>query len=297
MAVSAAGNVGIGVANPTSKLEIAAQDGLKIEGFEPFMTLRDGNSGFQAKIQAAHGDVAFFTDDGSVPSVIMKKIAPGTSALLINAQDGLQIAGFQPFMTLTDTNNNSTRLARIQNANGDLFFSTNSGVATGTAAIVVHDGSGDVEVNGNLTVAEGKDITLAGADCAEDFGIGANTVVEPGTVMVVGEEGILSPSSTSYDKRVAGVISGAGTFRPGLVFDRQQTDAVRQPLALIGKVYCKVDANYGPIEVGDLLSTSDTPGHAMKVGDPAKAFGTVIGKALRSHGEGTGLIPILVALQ
>jgi hypothetical protein len=85
----------------------------------------------------------------------------------------------------------------------------------------------------------------------------------------------LPAATTQYD----GVISGAGTFRPGLVFDRHQTDAVRLPLALIGKVYCKVDANYGRIEVGDLLSTSDTPGHAMKVGDPAKAFGTVIGKA------------------
>jgi hypothetical protein len=69
------------------------------------------------------------------------------------------------------------------------------------------------------------------------------------------------------------------------------------PIALIGKVYCKVDANYGAIEVGDLLTTSPTLGHAMKAVDPIKAFGSVIGKALRPLDSGEGLIPILIALQ
>jgi hypothetical protein len=69
------------------------------------------------------------------------------------------------------------------------------------------------------------------------------------------------------------------------------------PIALMGKVYCKVDASYGAIEVGDLLTTSPTPGHAMKADDPMKAFGSVIGKALRPLAIGEGLIPILIALQ
>jgi hypothetical protein len=49
--------------------------------------------------------------------------------------------------------------------------------------------------------------------------------------------------------------------------------------------------------MGDLLTTSPTPGHAMKADDPLKAFGAVIGKALRPLDEGEGLIPILIALQ
>jgi hypothetical protein len=69
------------------------------------------------------------------------------------------------------------------------------------------------------------------------------------------------------------------------------------PVSLMGKVYCKVDAQYAPIEVGDLLTTSPTPGHAMKAADPLKAFGTIVGKALRPLAAGKGLIPILVALQ
>ena len=71
----------------------------------------------------------------------------------------------------------------------------------------------------------------------------------------------------------------------------------RIPIALSGKVYCKVDAEPSPIQIGDLLTTSETPGHAMKAEDPFKAFGAVLGKALRALGAGQGLIPILVALQ
>ena len=80
--------------------------------------------------------------------------------------------------------------------------------------------------------------------------------------MVINEEGALQQSRQAYDKRVAGVISGAGDFRPGLVLDKQQSEGNRMPIALLGKVYCKVDARYTAIEVGDLLTTSPTPGHA-----------------------------------
>jgi hypothetical protein len=58
-----------------------------------------------------------------------------------------------------------------------------------------------------------------------------------------------------------------------------------------------VDAESGAIAVGDLLTTSDTPGHAMKAQDPERAFGAVIGKALAPLRDGRDLIPILVALQ
>jgi hypothetical protein len=62
-------------------------------------------------------------------------------------------------------------------------------------------------------------------------------------------------------------------------------------------VYCKVDAQLSRVEVGSLLTTSSTPGHAMKATDKDRAFGAVIGKALAGLESGRGLIPILVALQ
>ena len=163
----------------------------------------------------------------------------------------------------------------------------------------IHDGNvthnGNVITNGTHTVT--GDVVLTNADCAEEFDIAAVEEIEPGTVMVLNQEGTLQPSHQAYDRKVAGVISGAGDYKPGIVLDKQQSSENRRPVALVGKVYCKVDAGYTSIEVGDMLTTSDTPGHAMKACDPFKAFGAVIGKALRPLREGQGLIPILIALQ
>ena len=154
---------------------------------------------------------------------------------------------------------------------------------------------GDVHVTGSHTVE--VDILLKGGDCAEHFDVSSLAEAEPGTVMVVNDDGRLEPSERAYDKRVVGVVSGAGDLKPGIVLDKRQTQSDRMPIALLGKVYCKVDARHTAVDVGDLLSASATPGHAMKAVDPLQAFGSVIGKALRPLKAGKGLIPILIALQ
>jgi hypothetical protein len=141
------------------------------------------------------------------------------------------------------------------------------------------------------------DVELRNADCAEDFEVSGAEQVEPGTVMALNNEGRLEQSMQPYDKRVAGVVSGAGDLKPGIVLGRQPGHLDRVPLALVGRVNCKIDASYGQVEVGDLLTTSPTRGHAMKANDPVKAFGAVIGKALDTLKEGQGLIQILVSLQ
>lgn len=141
------------------------------------------------------------------------------------------------------------------------------------------------------------DIILQNADCAEDFDVAPSEKIDPGTVMVLDQEGALRTSREPYDKKVAGVISGAGDYRPGIILDKKHAQRNRMPVALMGKVYCKVDAQYSAIEVGDLLTTSPTAGHAMKASDSLRAFGAVIGKALRPLSKGQGLIPILIALQ
>jgi len=153
---------------------------------------------------------------------------------------------------------------------------------------------GNVHVTGSQTVE--VDILLTGADCAEQFDVADSQQFEPGSVMVINDTGALELSRLPYDRKVAGVISGAGDFRPGLVLDKRPRGN-RVPIALLGKVYCKVDARHTAVDVGDLLTTSPTPGHAMKVDDPLKAFGAVIGKALRPLRSGQELVPILIALQ
>jgi hypothetical protein len=141
------------------------------------------------------------------------------------------------------------------------------------------------------------DVILQNADCAEDFDVIDCGTADPGSVMVLGDDGKLHISTRAYDRRVAGVVSGAGPYKPGLVLDRQRTARDRLPISLVGKAFCKVDAQYAAIAVGDLLTSSPTPGHAMRAEDPLKAFGAVLGKALRPLQVGQGMIPVLIALQ
>jgi hypothetical protein len=196
-----------------------------------------------------------------------------------------------------------------QSGNGVIGFS-NSPTAAAVSAVNTAGGyglygsspngkaiycDGDHHCTGTMTVD--KDIVMPAADFAEDFTVDGCNALEPGTVMVINAIGALRPCEKPYDRKVAGVISGAGSYRTGLILDRQKNLENRLPIALVGKVYCKVDASCGSVDVGDLLTTSATPGHAMKACDQVRAFGSVIGKALQPLGEGRGLIAILIALQ
>ena len=196
-------------------------------------------------------------------------------------------------------NSNIAAVYGEQRGNGPALYGNAKGKGAGVFGISAGGPAGffqgDVTVTGVL-VANG-DVVCTGGDCAEDFDVLDSQQIDAGTVMVLNDEGRLVESQRAYDRKVAGVISGAGDFKPGILLDRTTSSANRLPVALIGKVCCKVDAERAPIEVGDLLTTSATAGHAMKVQDPCEAFGAVIGKALRPLRAGRGLIPILVALQ
>ncbi len=166
--------------------------------------------------------------------------------------------------------------------------------------IVVFAASGDNTTLSQATIhinGDAGDIILQNADCAEDFEVAESVDAEPGSVMVIGDDGRLSVGSLPYDRKVAGIVAGAGQCRPGVVLGRRPDAVNAMPIALTGRVYCKVDADHGAIEVGDLLTTSSTPGHAMKAVDPLRAFGSVIGKALEPLAAGCGLIAVLVTLQ
>ncbi len=145
--------------------------------------------------------------------------------------------------------------------------------------------------------ANAGDITLRNVDVAEEFAIAESVNALPGNVMVLDKNGLLQLSEVAYDKRVVGIISGAGHYKPRLMLDKRTGKRHRSPIAMMGKAYCLVTAENSPIQIGDLLTTADIPGHAMKAKDTQKAFGAVIGKALAPLEHGTGLIPMLVALQ
>jgi hypothetical protein len=169
-------------------------------------------------------------------------------------------------------------------------------VATNTQGGKAAAFGGNVSVTGDLHLT-GK-VFPNGSDCAESFELAKAGSAEPGSVMVMDANGRLTVCAEEYDRRVAGVVSGAGEYKPGMVLGGDHTgNPKRAPIALVGRVFCKVDASFGSIAVGDLLTSSSTPGHARKVADAGRAFGAVLGKALRPLAEGRGLIPVLVALQ
>ncbi len=219
------------------------------------------------------------------------------AAVIGDSQAGVGVAGISHnTKAAAVSGHNPGGLAASFNGNVVVTGSGSFATLTTTATATFHT----IAVNGNINLAGIISIASSGdvqfADCAEQFDILSEAPVDPGTVMVVRESEALSPCDRPYDPRVAGVVSGAEQYRPALILDQRETGSPRMPIALMGKVYCKVDAGYGAIAAGDLLTTSPTAGHAMKASDPGKSFGTTIGKALRSWPDGKGLIPVLVAL-
>lgn len=162
--------------------------------------------------------------------------------------------------------------------------------AAGDAAFL----DGNVHITGVCTVE--KDIRLTGADLAEQFELVGEVDAGPGDVVVLAGQDEVRVSDRPYDSRVAGVVSGAGGYRPALVLDDRPGPG-RRPLALTGKVWCRVEADVEPVRVGDLLTTSAVPGYAMRAVDPRRAFGAVVGKSLGDLPTGRALVPILVTLQ
>ena len=133
--------------------------------------------------------------------------------------------------------------------------------------------------------------------------------VEAGDVLVLDPErpGRVKAADLRADDRVVGVVwgdpralsaipepssDGASDF---FLDGKPMRADLEAPLAVSGIVRCKVDAGYGSIEPGDLLTTSPTPGHAMRT--DGKIPGTVLGKAMEALEAGKGMIRVLVTLR
>jgi hypothetical protein len=143
-----------------------------------------------------------------------------------------------------------------------------------------------------------KGTQVPAADVAEFMPVTEEVV--PGTVLVIGDDGKLRPSSTPYDTRVAGIVSTDPGVTLGTKEDGNPGEA---QIAVAGRVPCKVDATKAAIHAGDLLTTSDNPGYAMKAepievsGRTFYPSGIVLGKAMGTLESGTGTIEVLVTLQ
>lgn len=234
------------------------------------------------------------TDTGKVLSV-----ANSTSTAEIYSVSSLPHGGRFNMAT-------SANVEVIQLNTAGISYITGSFLGIGTKTPTAQlDVVGDIK--SSATITAGTDLSAAvveirgsGNDVAETFKVNAEHV-EPGMVVSIDPKnpGELTLCREANDRKVAGIISGAGDLHTGIhLGDIPNTEAGEQAVALTGRVWCWVDTTMtGPVDPGDSLTTSTTPGHAMKVLDYNLSLGAMIGKAMTSLESGRGLVLVLVNLQ
>lgn len=302
------GNVGIGTATPASKLTIRTGNSVfsgygfeHTDGTVRLATFIDTGYGAWLGTRTAHA-LNFFVNDG-LPS------------MTINADGSVSTISGPGVVTIGSPNAESGSSIQRSGNRADVRFNGSS------LKLVAGPGSGPpssfngiaVTTGGNVGI--GTDVPLAkldvrgttrtciltivgGCDLAEPFPLKDEQIAK-GSVVVIDEDhpGRLMQSEQAYDKRVAGIISGANGVNPGITLQQEGTFDQGQNVALSGRVYVQADASFGAIKPGDMLTTSNTPGHAMKVGNHAKAQGAILGKAMSALKEGKGMVLVLVTLQ
>jgi hypothetical protein len=274
-------NVGIGTSDPDARLRVAGGD-VKVD------TGGSLTSAGRLYVQSDPGDDHLFLNPFHGETHVGGGGGPGR----LSVHGGVLARGGPPGAFGVNSNgyaffgnDGDNDSGMFSSADGTLDFYTNAEMRmrindTGVVSVPV------LEIRG-------------GADLAEPFDV-REAEAGPGSVVVIDPDrpGQLTLSGKPYDRAVAGIISGAGGVQTGMVMGHQGSVADgSHKVALTGRVYCWCDASNGAIAPGDLLTTSATPGHAMKVTDPAQAQGAILGKSMTSLAEGRGLVLVLVSLQ
>ena len=281
------GNVGIGTsALPTRKLEVVGGN-----VFHQFSTTAGSEHGFYTALNNNHFTSNLYYDGQ------WKMIATGKGAVIATGPNS-----GNAFAVYSD---NTARSANAAATLTQLVAVTMDGkMGIGTTSTPAEK----LEVNGNLKVSGTGNITATGTiegnnvkakyqDVAE--WVDSSQELPAATVVVLdsNKSNQVIASTQAYDSRVAGVIS----LRPGVALGEEGEGRVL--VATTGRVKVKVDATNGPIQIGDLLVTSEKTGLAMKSvpveigGVRLHRPGTLIGKALEPLAQGTGEILVLLSLQ
>jgi hypothetical protein len=177
-------------------------------------------------------------------------------------------------------------------------FGANTFTAHASGGFQFQLASSTVAISASGTLSVPVLTITGGSDVAEPFAM-SSAAIPKGSVVIIDEEhpGQLKISDQPYDTRVAGIVSGANGVNPGISLHQVNVLNGDLNVALSGRVYVLADTGNGSIHPGDLLTTSATPGHAMKVTDHARAQGAILGKAMTSLSEGKGMVLVLVTLQ
>ncbi len=236
-------------------------------------------------------DTALLTGDVSIAALLcLRDPDPGNSTPKVTA-----LASSPTDAAIWGLNNSPTGgdaphcVAGLFNAIGGGDILVGTGFNAFTAFRV--DAYGDVFANS---------YNVGGADFAESMAVsGERNQYEPGDLLVIDALG--SRQAKLSDRAYSPLVAGIYSTKPGVLASPYKMDdpnlAKEVPLAIVGIVPCKVSAENGPIEVGDLLVASSTPSHAMRGTDRSRMLGAVVGKALERLREDKGVIQVLVTLQ
>lgn len=272
------------------RLRTGGADRLAIDG--------GGQIGIGTSMPSAHLDIASTSSDAG-PWAVLSGGGSILNNIALRLFDRGTASGNHNIIEFSHSNAGSpASVARIVSESvgsnsvngGRLTFqvaSNNAGGYFEDQLVLDHDGRTKVRV-----------LEITGADLVESFDI-SDRGCQPGTVVVIddAESGRLRSSSTPYDTRVAGVVSGAGGLAAGIHMGEGSGLGGDIQVAMTGRVYVKCTADNGAIKPGDLLTTSDKPGRAMKATDRDKSMGAVLGKAMTPLETGEGLVLVLVNLQ
>ena len=271
---------------------------IKLYNTENLNTLRidgdesgNGNSAIQLRDENNNIGVRLTSDNSAGGGELELFDVSGTETVTVVGEAGSGLGGY-------------IELSRADGTSA-IEIQASETVATGAQIVLKKtDGTTSIELDADFS-GEGRIRTevleiTGGADLSEQFEIACTSEqVAPGMLVSIDAQrpGALRLTSMPYDRCVAGIVSGAGGVKPGMLMGQRGSVADgRFPVALTGRVYCWCDASTGAISPGDLLTSSATAGHAMKA-DLDAAGGAVIGKAMGSLESGRGLVLVLVSLQ
>jgi hypothetical protein len=270
LTITGAGNVGIGTASPAAKLDVNGN------------TILRGNISFDDDIRSI-----IFPPTTAPNEPMIYMFSSGTSN-----SDRMVIAHSPSYSNWGIQYRDSDDSIHFQGAG---FTHVRIGLGDGNVGIGTASPAAKLDVNGTARV---KVLEITGADLAEKFP--TTETLEPGTVVEIDPDnpGHLRKAQGAYNKRVAGVVAGANGLSKGIILGNLEGSENHTPIAISGRVWVYADATQEAIEPGDLLTTSDTPGYAMKASDPSRAHGAVLGKAMTRLEKGkTGMVLVLVNLQ
>jgi hypothetical protein len=262
------------------------------DGTQTVSLTSEGNGNLVLRQGDGSTGIGMFANNGTGGGGMSIYRDDGTFAGQLTVADTTRRDGF---LGLTKGNGNWGLVARGQNSatgGGALYFYDSAGAAT---VVIDADSADEGRIWTQVLTVTG------GSDLSENFDVNTeNDELEPGMIVSIDPKnpGELVLARDPYDSKVAGIVSGAGGVKPGMLMGQKGTLADgKHPVALTGRVYCQVDASFGAIAPGDMITTSTTPGHGMKATNRDRAFGSIIGKAMTGLRDGKGLVLVLVNLQ